>query len=417
MRAQDPSLIAGRTVQGTAGRPARFCRRDPDRWWGWSRATISPLTPRASCISTTAGTPCWPTWVILRGYEYGYEALVDERVRPLLEQALVEARQGIVADYGVDGAWLDAHARELMHRYANRILGDTIFRLGRDPLRKLAPTDRLVGAARLAEKAGLKPDALAWGIAAGYCFDAADDPMAVEMQTRIREQGFAAVLSAVSEIQASEPLGADGARALYRAERKGPRMTTERELFPEERKHEIVRMITAEGRVSVTELSRKYGVSEVTIRTDLQDLADQGLIVRTHGGAVVVPHSPDILSLNLRRQQQTTEKERIGAAAAVFVADGDAIFLDTSSTTLAIARRLKQFRDLTVLTNSLAVTQTLLEMTGITVVMTGRAAAARHGLAHRSGRPGPAGKLQSQDRLFWRARADVRRGADRCQRG
>jgi DeoR/GlpR family transcriptional regulator of sugar metabolism len=144
-----------------------------------------------------------------------------------------------------------------------------------------------------------------------------------------------------------------------------------RELFPEERKHEILRMVTAEGRVSVTELSRKYSVSEVTIRTDLQDLADQGLIVRTHGGAVVVPHSPDILSLNLRRQQQTAEKERIGAAAAVFVNDGDAIFLDTSSTTLAIARRLKQFRDLTVLTNSLAVTQTLLEMTGITVVMTG----------------------------------------------
>lgn len=148
-------------------------------------------------------------------------------------------------------------------------------------------------------------------------------------------------------------------------------MATTHELFPEERKHEILRLITAEGRVSVTDLSRKYGVSEVTIRTDLQDLADQGLIVRTHGGAVIVPHSPDILSLNLRRQQQTAEKERIGAAAAVFVSDGDAIFLDTSSTTLAIARRLKQFRDLTVLTNSLAVTQTLLEMTGITVVMTG----------------------------------------------
>jgi DeoR/GlpR family transcriptional regulator of sugar metabolism len=148
-------------------------------------------------------------------------------------------------------------------------------------------------------------------------------------------------------------------------------MTTLHELFPEERKHEILRMITAEGRVSVTELSRKYGVSEVTIRTDLQVLADQGLIVRTHGGAVVVPHSPDILSLNLRRQQQQVEKERIGGAAVVFVNNGDAIFLDTSSTALAIARRLRQFHDLTVLTNSLAVTQTLLEMTGITVVMTG----------------------------------------------
>jgi mannitol-1-phosphate 5-dehydrogenase len=109
--------------------------------------------------------------------------------------------------YGVDGAWLEQHAGELMHRYANRMLGDTIFRLGRDPLRKLAPKDRLVGAARLAEKAGVKPDALAWGIAAGYCFDAADDPMAAEMQERIRKQGFAPVLADVSGIQLEEPLG------------------------------------------------------------------------------------------------------------------------------------------------------------------------------------------------------------------
>jgi len=143
----------------------------------------------------------------LRGYEYGYEALVDESIRPVLEQALVEARQGIVAEYGVEGDWLAQHARELMHRYANRILGDTIFRLGRDPLRKLAPKDRLVGAARLAEKAGLVPSALAGGIAAGFCFDAPEDPMALEMQERILTDGLDAVLQAVSGIRPGEPLG------------------------------------------------------------------------------------------------------------------------------------------------------------------------------------------------------------------
>jgi DeoR family transcriptional regulator of aga operon len=145
-------------------------------------------------------------------------------------------------------------------------------------------------------------------------------------------------------------------------------MTAPREMFPQERQQEIWRLITQEGRAAVTDLSRRFGVSEVTIRGDLQCLA--GLVVRTHGGAMMLPQSPE-LSLTLRRQQQMAEKERIGMAAAGLVNDGDAIFLDTSSTALAIARHLKQHRELTVLTNSLAVTQTLLDMAGITVVMTG----------------------------------------------
>jgi mannitol-1-phosphate 5-dehydrogenase len=206
MRAQDPSLIAVEPYKELPVDRRGFAGAIPSVVGMEPCENFPAFTARKLYIHN-CGHAVLAYLGYLRGCEFGYEALVDERVRPLLEQALVEARQGIVAHYGVDGAWLDAHARELMHRYANRILGDTIFRLGRDPLRKLAPTDRLVGAARLAEKAGVKPDALAWGIAAGFCFDAADDPMAVEMQTRIREQGFAAVLSAVSEIQAAEPLG------------------------------------------------------------------------------------------------------------------------------------------------------------------------------------------------------------------
>jgi mannitol-1-phosphate 5-dehydrogenase len=140
------------------------------------------------------------------GYEYGYEALVDEKIRPILETALHEAQTGIVYRYGVPLEWLQEHTRDLLHRFANRALGDTIFRLGRDPMRKLAPTDRLVGAARLADKAGVLPNALAWGIAAGYCFDAPGDAMAMELQKRIETQGFEKTLTQVSGIQPGEPL-------------------------------------------------------------------------------------------------------------------------------------------------------------------------------------------------------------------
>ena len=108
----------------------------------------------------------------------------------------------------LDAVWLQAHIDELVHRFANRSLGDTVLRLARDPLRKLASRDRLVGAARLAEKAGQMAGALAWGIAAGYCFNDAKDPLAVALQQRIMAEGFDAVMADVSGINANEPLAA-----------------------------------------------------------------------------------------------------------------------------------------------------------------------------------------------------------------
>ncbi|MDH7484745.1 MAG: mannitol-1-phosphate 5-dehydrogenase [Anaerolineae bacterium] len=143
-----------------------------------------------------------------RGHTYAYEALDDPAIRPLLEAALAESRAGIVAVHGVDAVWLEAHAADIVRRFANRALGDTVFRLARDPLRKLAPEDRLVGAARLAERAGVTPQALSWGIAAGYCFDDPADPLAVALQQRIAAQGFDAVLAEVSGIAPDEPLAA-----------------------------------------------------------------------------------------------------------------------------------------------------------------------------------------------------------------
>ena len=148
-------------------------------------------------------------------------------------------------------------------------------------------------------------------------------------------------------------------------------MTGSKELFLEERRQEIVSRINRNGRVSVTELSRQLGVSEVTIRADLQALVERDLIIRTHGGAIPAKGNVYDLALNRRRQQQVTEKSRIGQAAAAMVADGDAILLDSSSTALTIAPHLKNRRQLTIITNSLAVAQTVQDWPSITVVMPG----------------------------------------------
>jgi DeoR family transcriptional regulator of aga operon len=147
-------------------------------------------------------------------------------------------------------------------------------------------------------------------------------------------------------------------------------METSTDLYPAERQQHIMAHLNRNGRASVSELSLMFGVSEVTIRADLQALSSGDLIVRTHGGAVLAPRAPE-LSLTLRRQQQVDAKERIGTAAAEFVANGDAVFLDASSTALALAHVLHQRRDLTILTHSLVVAQSMLDAPGVTVVMTG----------------------------------------------
>ncbi len=139
--------------------------------------------------------------------------------------------------------------------------------------------------------------------------------------------------------------------------------------YPAERQQKILDILNETGRVSVNDLYHQFGVSEVTIRTDLKILAQQNLIVRTHGGAVPVTR-PE-LSLVIRSQQQIHEKEQIALEAVKLISDGDAVFLDTSSTSLAIARLLKRHRELTVLTNSLAIAQILLDAPGVTVVMSG----------------------------------------------
>ncbi len=144
-----------------------------------------------------------------------------------------------------------------------------------------------------------------------------------------------------------------------------------RDLFLEERRQGILERIQQAGRASVAELSQQFGVSEVTIRADLQALAERSLIVRTHGGAIAAARGPYELSLAARRLQQVVEKRRIGAAAATMVADGEAIFLDSSSTALAIAQNLKHCRDLTVITNGLTIAQELIDAHGVTVVLIG----------------------------------------------
>ena len=148
-------------------------------------------------------------------------------------------------------------------------------------------------------------------------------------------------------------------------------MDTAQPLYAEERRQSILELVDQTGRVTVAELGQRFGVSDVTIRSDLQALADRKFLLRTHGGAVPAATGAAEMAFALRRQRKVREKQRIGQAGAALVANGDAIYLDSSSTSLAIAHQLKDRQHLTVVTNSLAIIQELMDAPHITVMVTG----------------------------------------------
>ena len=143
-------------------------------------------------------------------------------------------------------------------------------------------------------------------------------------------------------------------------------------LFLEERLDQIGALLHEQGRVSVVDLSERFGVSAVTIRNDLGTLEQQGRLVRTHGGAMALPDlGIELPAFALRKELHLPQKEKIGQAAAALVRDGDSIALDASTTAWQIARHLKDRRELTIVTNGLFVALEFLDSPGVTVVMPG----------------------------------------------
>lgn len=143
----------------------------------------------------------------LKGYEYGYEALADDEIYFQARGAMEESALALTRKFRPPQGSLLANIDDLLHRFGNRALGDTILRLGRDPLRKLAPGDRLAGAAVNCLTHGVTPVHLATGLAAALRFDHPADPVAQALQAEIKANGVAKALAEVTGIAPDEKLG------------------------------------------------------------------------------------------------------------------------------------------------------------------------------------------------------------------
>jgi DeoR/GlpR family transcriptional regulator of sugar metabolism len=142
-------------------------------------------------------------------------------------------------------------------------------------------------------------------------------------------------------------------------------------MFPVERRSKIMTILQREGRCLVGELARQLGVSEVTVRQDLDLLERRGVLGRTHGGAVLKDQLGLEKPFQIVETTFTAEKQRIAQAAAMLLSPGDTVILDVGTTLTEVAKQLRGRRDLTIFTNSLNIAAILEENPGITTIVTG----------------------------------------------
>jgi len=143
------------------------------------------------------------------------------------------------------------------------------------------------------------------------------------------------------------------------------------QMLIEERRQYIVGLVQTHGRVLVEELSVSLGISRITIRKDLDYLQERGLVSRTHGGALL-PGNGAISDPTLQEKEgrHSQEKVRIAAAAVNLVQEGQCVLLDSGTTTTVIARALKRFSRLTIITNAVNIAGEL-SGTDFEVLLTG----------------------------------------------
>jgi DeoR family transcriptional regulator of aga operon len=141
----------------------------------------------------------------------------------------------------------------------------------------------------------------------------------------------------------------------------------------EERRRKILEVLEQDERVTVEELVGRFEVSAVTIRKDLDTLADAGALVRSHGGALKSVGGPTDIAINVKEILHHEEKVRIGAAAAQLVQNDETIILDSGSTTLEVARQIaaRKFKALTVITNGINIALELARLSQVRLIMVG----------------------------------------------
>ena len=189
----------------------------PDATW------VDDLAPyierKLFTVNTGHATTAYHGFV--RGIRKLSDALADDRVRAAVEGVLGETKQLLVAKHDFTAEAQQAYVDKILQRFANPYLPDTVDRVGRQPLRKLSRSERLIGpAAELAER-GVRPQHLLATVDAALSFDVPEDPESVELQRLLRTLTAAEATERITGLKPAEPLYADVLAVLERRVGRG----------------------------------------------------------------------------------------------------------------------------------------------------------------------------------------------------
>ncbi len=139
---------------------------------------------------------------------------------------------------------------------------------------------------------------------------------------------------------------------------------------PAARKKEILAQLETQGSVQVTDLAKALGVSKVTVRSDLDEMGERGLLVRTHGGAITAEHQEGTRFISVTINEYAVQKKAIAALAASLIKDGQSVIIDNGSTTVHIGPYIREL-PITVMTSSLLVMGELMHAEKVDLLMAG----------------------------------------------
>lgn len=137
----------------------------------------------------------------MRGHEYIYQVAADPVVSPLVKSVLDETGRALIERHRFTHEEHQEHIDDLLWRFSNSALGDTVARVGRDPIRKLGPDDRLIGGMKLALEYGISPERVSLAAAAAVLYDNPEDEAAMKIQSMLRNKGIDTVMKEICGIE------------------------------------------------------------------------------------------------------------------------------------------------------------------------------------------------------------------------
>ncbi len=141
-------------------------------------------------------------------------------------------------------------------------------------------------------------------------------------------------------------------------------------IFQEERREQILDILEKNNRLLISELTKKFHATPATIRKDLSLLEKDGLLIRTHGGAIKKKSLFKGLALTEKEKLYLDEKKQIAKEASKLIQEGDQIILDSGSTTELLAKEIKHFNGITVITNGINIAMELMK-SNVEVILLG----------------------------------------------